>query len=117
MSWNFNKDKNKDQPRKKGAKGMYIEYITIYLYYNIIIYIAWEDDEVKAKPKFIKNTQNSPNNPSNTNNFTNQNNENDKKSAYEKAYHDYNKKNNLYNNPISKNDIYNNPNLYKNSNM
>jgi hypothetical protein len=21
MSWNFNKDKNKDQPKRKGAKG------------------------------------------------------------------------------------------------
>ena len=24
MSWNFNKDKNKDQPKRKGAKGNYI---------------------------------------------------------------------------------------------
>ena len=40
-----------------------------------------------------------------------------KKSAYEAAYHDYNKKNNLNNNPISKNDVYNNPNIYKNSKM
>ena len=38
-------------------------------------------------------------------------------SAYESAYNDYNRQNNLSNNPISKNDIYNNPNIYKNSNM
>jgi hypothetical protein len=24
MSWNFNKDKNKEQPRRKGAKGNYL---------------------------------------------------------------------------------------------
>jgi hypothetical protein len=24
MSWNINKDKNKEQPRRKGAKGNYI---------------------------------------------------------------------------------------------
>ena len=39
------------------------------------------------------------------------------KSAYESAYNDYNKQNNISDNPISKNDIYNNSNLYKNSNM
>ena len=39
------------------------------------------------------------------------------KSAYETAYNDYNRQNNISNNPISKNDAYNNPNIYKNSNM
>ena len=39
------------------------------------------------------------------------------KSSYENAYNEYNKQNNLTNNPISKNDIYINPNIYKNSNM
>ena len=24
MSWNFNKDKNKEQPKRKGAKGNYL---------------------------------------------------------------------------------------------
>ena len=27
MSWNHNKDKNKEQPKRKGAKGKYIDYI------------------------------------------------------------------------------------------
>ena len=27
MSWNFNKDKNKDQPKRKGAKGKFKSYI------------------------------------------------------------------------------------------
>ena len=45
-------------------------------------------------------------------------NNNNEKSAYEKAYNDYNRQNNISNNPISKNDVYNNnPNIYKNSNM
>ena len=44
-------------------------------------------------------------------------NNNNEKSAYEKAYNDYNRQNNISNNPISKNDAYNNPNIYKNSNM
>ena len=29
MSWNFNKDKKQDQPKKKGAKGKYIIHIII----------------------------------------------------------------------------------------
>ena len=32
MSWNFNKDKNKEQPKRKGAKGKYNKY-NIYNYY------------------------------------------------------------------------------------
>lgn len=33
MSWNFNnKDKNKEQPKRKGAKGNYLLY-NIYYYY------------------------------------------------------------------------------------
>ena len=27
MSWNFNKDKNKEQPRRKGAKGNYLLFL------------------------------------------------------------------------------------------
>ena len=57
------------------------------------------------------------NNTTSNTNFENYYVGNNKPSAYEAAYNDYNKKNNLTNNPISKNDIYNNPNLYKNSNM
>ena len=97
--------------------------------FNINIWnIAWADEEVKEKPKFIKNTQNKPSNENNfnnnynnnnnfNNNFNNNNSFNNNKSAYEKAYNDYNQKNNISNNPISKSDVYNNPNLYKNSNM
>ena len=32
MSWNFNKDKNKEQPKRKGAKGNYNKFIK-YNYY------------------------------------------------------------------------------------
>lgn len=32
MSWNHNKDKNKEQPKRKGAKGKYINYIIIMFY-------------------------------------------------------------------------------------
>ena len=31
MSWNFNKDKNKEQPKRKGAKGNYLLF-NIYYY-------------------------------------------------------------------------------------
>ena len=30
MSWNFNKDKNKEQPKRKGAKGNYLLFIIYY---------------------------------------------------------------------------------------
>ena len=116
MSWNSNKDKNKEQPRRRGVKGKLITFKKKF------INIAWEDEEVKEKPKFIKkNNQNDYS--SNTNTTSNTNFENyymkssNGKSAYENAYNDYNKQNNISDNPISKNDIYNNPNLYKNSNM
>ena len=122
MSWNTQKDKNKEQqPKRRGVKGKETIFI-IYIFNNNIINIAWEDDEVNNKPKFIKkNNQDKYNNSNNTNNtnFDNlyiKNNNNDK-SAYEKAYNDYNRQNNISNNPISKNDVYNNPNIYKNSNM
>ena len=72
----------------------------------------------KKKPKYIKkdNYSQNTNTTSNTN-FNNYYMKTGEKSSYENAYNEYNKQNNLTNNPISKNDIYNNPNIYKNSNM
>ena len=89
--------------------------VVLYFY---IIYLAWEDDESEKKPKYIKkdNYSQNTNTTSNTN-FNNYYMKTGEKSSYENAYNEYNKQNNLTNNPISKNDIYNNPNIYKNSNM
>ena len=123
MSWNPPKDKNKEQPKRRGVKGKQFNFIInqiSLIYGNNIINIAWEDDEVNKKPKFIK--KNNQDRYSNTNNTNNTNFENyyvkeNNKSAYETAYNDYNRQNNISNNPISKNDAYNNPNIYKNSNM
>ena len=71
--------------------------------------------------KMINSTKNKNksviNNTTTNTNFENYYVGNNKPSAYEAAYNDYNKKNNISNNPISKNDIYNNPDIYKNSNM
>ena len=86
--------------------------IQLIFYIIIIQYIAWEDEEEKPKPKINKTVQNPPS-QSNEGNYI----ADEKKSSYEIAYNDYNKKNNIISNPISHNDYYSNTKSYKNSNM
>ena len=49
MSWNFNKDKNKDQPKRKGAKGKFKSYII----FPILFILKKQHGKMKKSKKIL----------------------------------------------------------------